>query len=114
MKTAKRNTKSQTQKILGLFLLTIIVLSNIPPINTFLLPNYHYQNHSGSFQYNEYPSKGLTYAVGQRRWQEYLNQTNNPKDDTLYRTFQIRPWAFWEWGQYIVNNKRYWHPYLEN
>ncbi len=44
------------------------------------------------------------------QWRNY-KQIEHPSDAFIYRTFKIDPLQFWNWGQYILDNK-YRFPYL--
>ncbi len=90
--------------------LIIIILSNTPPAQFFLSQEYHYTNGDNSFQYTESPGKALDFKVAQKRWERFKLQNPN-KDQTLYRTFTIRPWEFWEWWQYTAHPNRFSLPY---
>lgn len=103
--TAKKNPASL--KLAGYLLITIILLSNTPPAQYFLLPHYSYQNQDGSFQYSEEPGKGMDLQAGLIQFQAWKQQHPHNPNQTLYRKFQIRPWAFWEWWQYLFNNERF-------
>lgn len=92
----------------------VVILSNTPPAQFFLLENYHYQNADNSFSFTEDPAKGLDFKVAQKRWARF--QTANPDNhkknkQTLYRTFTIKPYQFWQWWQYIAHPKRFTLPY---
>ena|GEM_PF-1143605 len=110
MKT-KRNYKP-----LYLTLIGIILISNTPPVTFFLQPHYHYQTKDGKFSYTEEPGKGLDYDILQVRYQRYLkehpSQNPNQKDNTLYRTFRIKPWQFWQWWEMTVRNGRFRLPHM--
>jgi len=90
----------------------IIILTNTPPAQYFLLEKYHYQNADNSFSYSEFKSKGLDFEVCEIRWKRFLDTNPKNKNQTLYRTFTIRPWQFWEWWQYLAHPKRFTLPYL--
>lgn len=104
MSTPKHKPSYKTAAIL---LITLIILSNTPPAQYFLLPHYHYQNSDGSFQYSEEPGKGMDFQAGQIQFEAWKQQNKNNPHQTLYRTFSIRPWAFWEWWQFLVYSERF-------
>ena len=108
MKTQTQQTLKTSLIIAGL----IIVLSNTPPAQFFLLEEYHYTNKDHSFQYTESPGKALDFKVGQKRWERFKNQHPENPNQTLYRTFRIQPYQFWEWWQYIAHIERFNLPYL--
>ncbi len=95
-------------------IVVVIVISNTPPMQFFLLENYNYQNANSSFKYTEEPGQALDFKVGERRWDRFKSENSNNPNQTLYRTFKIKPWQFWEWWQFIAHSKRYSLPYLES
>ena len=112
MKNQKSGIK-RNRKIILISIAVVISLSNTPPAQFFLLENYSYQNADGSFRFIEEPAQALDFKVGERRWERFkVEQINNP-NKTLYRTFRIKPWQFWEWWQFIAHPKRYALPYLQ-
>lgn len=92
-------------------LVSIIFISNLPPINYFLQENYNYQNKDGSFRYTEEPGKGLSYDVGRIRFERF-KRLNPNKDQILYRSFKLKPWRFWEWYKMLANYQRFTLPHL--
>ncbi len=106
MKTQKNKALKTTLIITAI----IIILSNTTPAQFFLLEEYHYTNGDRSFQYTESPGKALDFKVAEKRWERFKLQ-HPEKDHTLYRTFTIKPWQFWEWWQYIAYNKRFTLPF---
>ena len=101
-------------KVLSYILLAIILLSNTPPAQYFLLRNYNYQTEDRSFNFTENAGSPLDYRVCEQRWEEYRQKDPNNKNKILYRTFTIKPWQFWEWWQYLVHPKRFTLPYLQS
>ncbi len=93
-------------KIWTIVIVSIVAISNLPPINYFWQESYSYQNIDGSFNYTEQPGKGLDYEVGKIRFERFQKQNPN-KDHTLYRTFTLKPWRFWEWWQMIRHFERF-------
>jgi len=92
--------------------LSIIAISNLPPISYFLQESYSYQNQDGSFIYTEQPGKGMDYEVGKIRFERF-QRLNPEKNPTLYRTFTIKPWRFWEWWQMIKHHEKFSLPYFQ-
>ncbi|MGN7988705.1 hypothetical protein ACTJKC_15255 [Pedobacter sp. 22226] len=97
-------------KIWIIIIVSIVIITNLPPVNYFLEENYSYQNNDASFIYVEQPGKGLDYEVGQIRFKRFQKQ-NPDKDQTLYRTFTLKPWKFWEWWQMLRHFERFKLPY---
>lgn len=99
-------------KIITFTILLIVIISNTPPLQYFLLPHYHYRNKDNSFSFTEEPGKGLDFKVCMKPWERYKQQNAGNQNMQLYRTFPIRFYAFWEWGQYLLNSDRLSLPYL--
>ena len=99
------NMKKKT-KIWIAVILSTVVITNLPPVNYFLQESYSYQNKDGSFSYTEQPGKGLDYEVGKIRFDRFKERNPN-KDQTLYRTFTLKPWRFWEWWQMVSHSERF-------
>jgi hypothetical protein len=93
--------------------IAIIILSNTPPAQFFLLPNYSYQNRNGSFQYSEEPGKGMDFEAGKIQFEGWKKQNSGNINHSLYRKFTIKPWQFWEWWQYIAHSDRFKLPLLK-
>jgi len=108
-----KNKKNRGIKPLLITTLVIILLSNTPPAQYFLLENYHYRNKDSSFSFSEEPAQAIDFKVAEKRWQRFKDSNPN-KDQILYRTFRIKPWQFWEWWQYIAHTERFTLPYLED
>jgi len=101
----------KTTKIILTSVLTLIIISNLPPIAFFFQEDYSYQNKDGSFKYQEQSGKGLDFEVCKIRFDRFKKENPNSPYKKLYRTFEIKPWRFWEWWQMIVNNERFTLPY---
>lgn len=108
MKTQKQQTIKTTLIIAAI----IVVLSNTPPAQFFLLEEYQYTNGDRTFQFTESPGKAMDFKIEEKRWERFKLQ-NPDKDHTLYRTFTIKPYQFWEWWQYIAHPKRFALPYKD-
>jgi hypothetical protein len=103
MKT--RNSKATKWTIITIA--SVIILSNTPPAQFFLLERYSYQNKDASFTYEEEPGMALDFKVCQKRWKRFKAQNLDNRNQTLYRTFRIKPWQFWEWWQYVAHSDRF-------
>ncbi|RZL99155.1 MAG: hypothetical protein EOO88_59885 [Pedobacter sp.] len=84
-----RDKKSRWKKITTLTILGIIILSNTPPAQFFLLENYSYQNQDGSFNYSEEPGKGMDLEAEQIQFKGWKKENPENPNTTLYRTFTI-------------------------
>lgn len=94
-----------------IYLLVIIVFSNLPPFQVF------FELFSGDsivpgIVDDLYVTKDLKYIYGGRikdtltndcyRQYRALYPMSNPK---LHRTQPIQPWKFWHWGEYLIKEK---------
>jgi len=72
------------QKKTSLFILSILLISNLPPISKFFAENYHYQNADASFTYTEMPNKKLDFQTGQLRFQAFKSTyPDNPNNNLI-------------------------------
>lgn len=119
MKALRRVVKGLVIKLvimkkLLIGLAVIVVLTNLPPLNYFLITRYTYSNADGSFTYNEEGGKGKSFKGCKRMYGYFLQDHPNVSNKQLYRTFKLQPWKFWEWYQYIFRNERFTLPYKGN
>ena len=111
---------SRKKKIIILsIILTLIVISNFPPINTLIVM---YERGLGYFSYSKksdttsfYFENGmgpseLVYFMW-RRDSNFIKENPHEFDDTLYRNFTINPLFFWHWKDYFID-ERYTLPYI--
>jgi len=101
------------KKTIIYLLLLILIISNTPPAQFFLQENYTYRNLEGTFHYSEEGGKGMSFEGCLDRYYDFIMNNPHQKDLTLYRTFTIKPWRFWEWYQMLFHNQRFRLPYLE-
>lgn len=100
-------------KITLIVISAMIVISNLPPIAFFFQENYTYQNQNGSFKYQEQSGKSLDFKVGKIRFERFKIENPDNPNKTLFRTFTLKPYRFWEWWQMLINHERFSLPYLE-
>jgi hypothetical protein len=98
-----------------LILVVLVVLSNLPFINFFLIEDFSYSNVDRSFTYNENGTKGLNYISVIKAYTVFLcqNPSKDQGDNRLFRTFTIKPWRFWEWREMILHSDRFSLPYKD-
>lgn len=98
----------------GIFIpvLTIIIVSNVTPIVYFFKDDYAFSNHNGEFYVSELGGKGRSFTSIKDGFDFYSKEHPLEKDKTLYRTFTLKPWRFWEWGQWIAHFDRFTLPYI--
>ena len=96
-----------------IIVVAIILISNLPFLNFFIQENYTYSNADHTFTYSEEGGKGLSFKSCMISYGYFLCQRpeKDQGDNRLYRTFTIRPWRFWEWGQLIFHSDRFMLPY---
>lgn len=71
---------------------------------------YSFETQNAEFEFLVNPSGGPDVAMMEREFQKFLNLHPQTQDRELYRTFEIRPWQFWNWYQYITSDV-YEYPY---
>ncbi len=89
----------------------LVVLSNLPPIQTITGLNFDYHrfsNKNGSYTFCEIPFKGRTYSryrvlEDPYFWLEYEFYHPKSGDTILYRLFARNPLKFWHWAEYIYD-----------
>ena len=98
-----------------IIIMAIVVISNLPFFSFFIRENYSYSNVDGTFKFTEDAGKGATFKTVIMRYGIFLCQhpEKDQGDNRLFRTFTLKPWRFWEWGQWIFRNERFFLPYLE-
>ncbi len=94
-------------------LLLFVLIANLPFWDFFFQEQYTYTNIDGSFRYNEENGKGNSFNNCLLMYGAFLckHPDKNAGDITLYRTFTIKPWRFWEWRQMIFHSDRFFLPY---
>lgn len=79
----------------------------MPPVTYFFQEQYHYQNQDGSFQFLEPGGPTQDFDVARQRFESFkIKYPRNP-NKTLFRTFKLKPWRFWEWWQMIKHFERF-------
>lgn len=106
--------KNFIMKKIAIILVVIIIISNLPLFNFFIQEDFTYRNFDGSFYYNEESGKGKSFEGCQRKYAYFLDTHPELKNKTLYRTFTIKPWRFWEWYEMIFHPQRFGLPYLKD
>jgi len=97
----------KSNRIIIITVAVIIILSNTTPIQYFFKESYHYQNRDGSFEFTEQGGPTQDFDVAQKKFESFkLDNPLNP-NKTLYRTFDLKPWKFWEWWEMIRHWKKY-------
>jgi len=102
-------------KKIVLFILVLVVISNLPFFGFLLKENYSYSNIDSSFVYTEEAGKSESFKSCLIRYGTYLCQhpEKDLGDNRLFRTFTIKPWRFWQWNDYIFHSDRFWLPYKD-
>ncbi|WP_316795088.1 hypothetical protein [Pedobacter agri] len=77
------------------------------------MENYHYKNRDGSFEFTEQSGPTQGYDVAIRKFESFKADNPLNPNKILYRTFEIKPWRFWEWWQMIGHYERYRLPILK-
>jgi hypothetical protein len=71
---------------------------------------YTFETRNMEFEFTVDPAGGPDVAMMEREFQEFLRLNPGTKDRELYRTFEIKPWQFWNWYHYF-NNELYEYPF---
>ena len=100
-------------KIIFVTIGLVILVSNLPLFEFFFQEDFIYRNVDRSFYYNEDGGKGRSFEGCLAMYNHFLGFHPLIKDKTLYRTFTIKPWYFWEWREMIFEPARFKLPYLE-
>jgi hypothetical protein len=104
----------KTKKIFYTILVFILII-NLPPLmwlSYFFKENFTYSNYNGDFTCGEWGGKGSSFKGCNRVYDYYIENHRNIKDKTLYRTFTLKPWRFWEWHELYLTPKRFALPYI--
>jgi hypothetical protein len=102
-------------KTVIIIVLSVIVVSNIPPVNKFFgfffdQHHYRYSNGDGTWTVIENQFKGEHLRFEKTIPKEILYEKYPGADTIIYRLFWRNPLAFWRLGEYIYD-KRYTIPY---
>ncbi|WP_443939194.1 PDDEXK nuclease domain-containing protein [Pedobacter sp. MW01-1-1] len=71
----------------------------------------HYQNKDASFEFTEEGGPTQTFETTKRRFEHFKTKNPANPNTTLYRTFTIKPWRFWEWWQMIAHSEPFRLPF---
>ena len=100
-------------KWLIIVVVVILLISNFTPISYILHENYTYSNYDGSFNGDEESGGTGAFKTVQYDYRDFLkvHPDKKAKDSTLYRTFTLKPWRFWQWSDYLFCPQRFGLPY---
>lgn len=92
--------------------IAVVLLANLTPLSYLWREDYTYRNYDGSFRFNEEGSAGFNFKMARTRYRWFLKDHPEKQRDTLlYRTFTIKPWRFWQWGDFVFGPDRFKLPY---
>lgn len=111
MDHVKFNKMKRKYKIIIIVIISAILICNLPPITYFLQEEYHYQNRDGSFQFSEQAGPTQGFDVAKYKFERFKIKNPNNPNKTLFRTFTLKPWRFWEWWQMLKHFERFKLPY---
>ena len=100
-------------KITWILVLSILIASNLPPVNYFLQQEYHYQNQDGSFTFTEIGGTKRNFDMAQRQFITFKANHPTNRSNQLYRTFGFKPWRFWQWTDMAIHHQRFGLPRLK-
>jgi len=113
MDPVKSNYMKRNTNITLIIIATIIIISNLPPVTYFLQEEYRYQNNDGSFKFSEQSGPTQGFDVALARFESFKRKNPDNENRTLYRTFSLKPWRFWEWWTMVAGFERYRLPKYE-
>jgi len=99
-------------KVIIIVIVSIVFISNLPPITYFLQEEYHYQNKDGSFHFSEPGGATQGFDIAKKRFESFKTKNPDNPNKELFRTFKLKPWRFWEWWQMIKHFERFTLPYI--
>jgi nicotinic acid phosphoribosyltransferase len=73
---------------------------------------YSFETRSAEFQFRVDPAGGTDVALMEQEFQKFLNLHPQTEERELFRTFEIRPWEFWNWYHFMTGEV-YAYPYKE-
>ncbi len=111
VKGKKRKTKKYWILSLSIFAI-LVLIGYFTIIGYFLQRNYRYSNYNATFTYAEDKLKGIPYTGRDNSFRSFLRDNPNVEDKTLYRTFTVDIWRFWEWREMIIRTDRFLLPYI--
>lgn len=94
-------------------IVAIILIFNFTPLGSILHETYTYRNYDNSFQDEEKSQGTFAFQNVIYDYRDFLkaNPDKARLDSTLYRTFTIKPWRFWQWSDYLFCPQRFRLPY---
>jgi hypothetical protein len=95
-------------QVITIFFGSFLLISNAPSLKAlleaFLSKPYYYTTKSHGFNARELKSKGLTYDRVISQFEEFKTVCKQ-LDAKLYRTFKVKLYKIWLWGEYIYHPK---------
>ncbi len=64
---------------------------------------YNFETRDAEFEFLVDPAGGPDVAMMEREFQKFLSLHPQTRDRELYRTFEARPWQFWNWYHYLTS-----------
>ena len=101
-------------KYIWIIITLVVILANlIKPIQ--IGKEYKFKTMDNTFLYEVVPSKGGEVSTMEYSFDVYKeNRQLNDEDLILYRTFTVKWWQFWKWGEFLFDrNHFYTYPYLD-
>jgi len=94
---------------IGLGLLTLVIAANIFSAYFRTLTEvgpvfYAFETRNAEFEFVLDPAGGQDVALMEREFQKFLSLHPQTEDRELYRTFEIKPWQFWNWYHFLTSD----------
>lgn len=97
-----------------LYLVIIVLVFNYSGITRFIFAldaGYTYSTSDGEYTAYENSHSAPKFEGIQVKFLNYLKTKPNLSDTSLYRTFRINPFKFWQWKAYLTH-PRFRQPYI--
>jgi hypothetical protein len=89
------------KKTIMFLVLIIVIVTNVATMATYSL-DCSYSNDNGSFTFEEMNSKERNFDMCRRKFEEFKKQGS---DTILYRLCEKNVLRFWNWGNYLFQEK---------
>jgi hypothetical protein len=73
---------------------------------------YAFETRNAEFRFIVDEEEGMDQDRMQREFQKYLQLHPGMEDRQLFRTFEMKPWKFWNWYHYLESDL-YEYPYKQ-
>ncbi len=64
---------------------------------------YAFETRNMEFEFTVDPAGGADVAMMEQEFRKFLDLHPSTRDRKLYRTFEMKPWQFWNWYHFITS-----------